>query len=67
MKKTLTTEQRVAKILEGMRKAMPEIKRQVAVYEKSLQHSTGVVGRSNDESISLIHPRIHKYQNILPL
>jgi hypothetical protein len=41
MKKSLTTEQRVAKILEGMRKAMPEIKRQVAVYEKSLQHSTG--------------------------
>jgi hypothetical protein len=31
------TEQRVARLLERMRKAMPEIKRQVAVYEKNLK------------------------------
>ncbi len=36
MKKSSNTEQRVARILEGMRKAMPEIKRQIAVYEKSI-------------------------------
>lgn len=32
-----STEQRVAQILENMRKAMPEIKRQVAVYEKNVR------------------------------
>ena len=37
MNETLSTEQRVANILEGMRKAMPEIKRQIEVYEKSIQ------------------------------
>jgi len=37
MKKSSNTEQRVADILEGMRKAMPEIKRQIKVYEKSIQ------------------------------
>ncbi len=42
MKKTSDTEQRVAHILEGMRKAMPEIKRQIAVYEKSIQHGNRI-------------------------
>jgi hypothetical protein len=37
MKKSSNTEQRVARILEGMRKAMPEIKRQIEVYEKSIK------------------------------
>ncbi len=37
MKKSSSTEQRVAKILDGMRAAMPEIKRQIAVYEKSIR------------------------------
>ncbi len=37
MKKSSNTEQRIAHILEGMRKAMPEIKRQIEVYEKSIQ------------------------------
>lgn len=37
MNKSLNTEQRVAGILEGMRKAMPEIRRQIEVYEKSKQ------------------------------
>lgn len=37
MNKPSNTEQRVAKILDGMRKAMPEIRRQIEVYEKSLQ------------------------------
>lgn len=31
------TEKRVAHILEGMRKAMPEIKRQIKVYERNLR------------------------------
>lgn len=37
MKKSSNTEQRVAHILERMRKAMPEIRRQIEVYEKSIQ------------------------------
>ena len=37
MKKFSDTEQRIAETLEQMRKAMPEIRRQVAVYEKSLK------------------------------
>jgi hypothetical protein len=37
MKKSSNTEQRVAHILERMRKAIPEIKRQVAVYEESIR------------------------------
>ena len=37
MKKVSNTEQRVAHILEKMETAMPEIKRQIAVYEKSIK------------------------------
>ncbi len=37
MKKSSNTEQRIARLLEGMRMAMPEIKRQIAVYEKSMR------------------------------
>ena len=37
MNKLSHTEQRVAHILERMRKAMPEIKRQIEVYEKSVK------------------------------
>ena len=36
MKKASNTEKRVAHILERMQKAMPEIKRQIKVYEKSI-------------------------------
>ena len=32
-----STEERVAKILEQMRTAMPEIKQQVAVYERNVK------------------------------
>ncbi len=42
MKKSSDTEQRVAHILEQMRKAMPEIKRQIAVYEKSIKYGTQI-------------------------
>ena len=37
MKKPSNTEGRIAHILEGMRTAMPEIKRQIEVYEKSIK------------------------------
>jgi len=37
MKKSSNTEKRIAHILERMRTAMPEIKRQIEVYEKSIQ------------------------------
>jgi hypothetical protein len=40
MKKPSNTELRVARILEGMRKAMPEIRRQIEVYEKSIKSGT---------------------------
>ncbi len=36
------TEQRVAKILEGMRKDMPEILRLIEVYEKSIHASNQI-------------------------
>ncbi|MDR3680164.1 MAG: hypothetical protein P4L41_09375 [Flavipsychrobacter sp.] len=42
MKKVSKTEQRVAHTLEQMRKAMPEIKRQVEVYEKSVKSGTQI-------------------------
>jgi len=35
MKNVSEDEKRIAQILEQMRKALPEIKRQIAVYEKS--------------------------------
>jgi hypothetical protein len=37
MKKASNTEKRIEHILEQMREAMPEIKRQIAVYEKSIK------------------------------
>jgi len=42
MKKGSKTEQRIAHTLQQMRKAMPEIKRQVEVYEKSLKAGTHI-------------------------
>jgi len=42
MKQSSNTEKRVAHILERMRKAMPEIKRQIEVYEKNLQSGNQV-------------------------
>jgi hypothetical protein len=37
MNKPSNTERRVADLQERMRKAMPEIKRQIAVYEKNIK------------------------------
>jgi len=42
MKQSSNTEQRVAHIQERMRKAMPEIKRQIAVYEQSIKSGNRV-------------------------
>jgi len=37
VKKASNTEKRIAHIMERMRTAMPEIKRQIEVYEKSIK------------------------------
>ena len=42
MKKSSNTEQRVAHILKEMSKALPEIKRQVQVYERSLKSGASI-------------------------
>ena len=42
MNRPSKTEQCVTKILEGMHKAMPEILRQIEVYEKSLHTSNQI-------------------------
>ena len=42
MKKPSNTGQRVAHIQEGMRRAMPEIKRQIAVYEQNLRNGNQI-------------------------
>jgi len=43
MKVSPNTEERVARILEKMRNAMPEIKRQIKVYEENVK--SGTVGK----------------------
>ena len=52
MKTALNTEQRVACILGKMHKAMPEIKRQIAVYEKSIKF-----GNQTRKSKVTVHSR----------
>ncbi len=43
MKKSSNTEQRITHILQQMRKAMPEIRRQIEVYEKSIKSGNQIV------------------------
>jgi hypothetical protein len=42
MKNTSETDKRIAHYLRQMEKAMPEVKRQIAVYEKSLKSGKSV-------------------------
>ncbi len=43
MKQSSNTVERIAAMLERMRTAMPDIRRQIAVYEKNLK-----LGKTND-------------------
>ena len=47
MQKYPNTEKRIAGILDGMKKALPEIKRQVDVYKTSLLVEKQVVNNVN--------------------
>lgn len=40
MKQPSATEKRIAAYLQQMQKAMPEVRKQIAVYEKALKNGT---------------------------
>ena len=52
MENSSLTKQRIAQMLERMRKALPEIRRQVVVYEENLQS-----GRDVESSKITIQPK----------